>query len=78
MTDNAIEKRIDNLLAEVKAELYEATSKFGKFNSGHEGYAVIQEELDELWVDVKSNNLPHAKVEATQVAAMAVRFILDC
>ena len=51
--------------------------------SAHEGYAVILEELDELWDEVKKNPSKHPRLkeamrsEAIQVAAMAVRFIID-
>jgi hypothetical protein len=68
---------------EVRNELYRACAMFPAFNSGHEGYAVILEELDELWTEVKDNKRPDAKrvpamrKEATQVAAMAIRFMLD-
>jgi hypothetical protein len=65
------------VLASVGVELQRATAKFGPFNSAHEGYAVIAEELDELWGDVKANRLDAALREAVQVAAMAVRFIVD-
>ena len=40
--------------AEVIPELRKATEKFGKFNSMHEGYAIILEELDELWTCIKT------------------------
>jgi hypothetical protein len=53
-----------------------AIKKFRPFNSPHEGYAVISEELDELWDDVKAN-IEGGK-EAVQVGAMAVRFLVDC
>ena len=39
----------DQILAEVSAELERAERAFPPFNSPHEGYAVIAEELDELW-----------------------------
>lgn len=68
---------VDDLLRGVKSELLRAMSKFDSFNSAHEGYAVILEELDELWDEVKANDLNNALDEAVQVAAMAVRFILD-
>jgi molybdopterin biosynthesis enzyme len=61
----------------VLAEADRARRKFLPFNSSHEGYAVIAEELDELWDDVKANNVEHAIEEAVQVGAMAVRFIAD-
>ena len=52
-----------------------------KWNSAHEGYAVILEELDELWDEVKKSRLSRSQErlhdEARQVAAMAIRFMLD-
>lgn len=64
-------------ISDVAAEAKSARRKFAPFNSSHEGYAVLAEELDELWDDVKANNLEHAIEEAVQVGAMAVRFIAD-
>lgn len=71
------EQAYDEACAEVFAEAVEARRRFAAFNSSHEGYAVIAEELDELWDDVKANNVEHAIEEAVQVGAMAVRFIAD-
>ena len=67
----------DDLAEAIDDELAIAQSKFPAFKSDHEGYAVILEELDELWDAVKANNAKHARAEAVQVAAMAIRFILD-
>jgi hypothetical protein len=63
----------------VANELASAVSKFPSFNSPHEGYAVIAEELDELWDEVKANRgrTEAAQQEAIQVAAMALRYVLD-
>jgi len=69
--------RLDQILDEVRIEVRRATLKHGAMNSAHEGYAVLQEEVDELWDDVKHDNLPGALDEALQVAAMGVRFIYD-
>lgn len=69
--------RIDAALATVRAELIRATAKFGAFKSAHEGYAVLLEEVDELWDEVKANNKSLAREECVQVAAMAVRFLVD-
>jgi hypothetical protein len=69
--------RLKEILVTVEEEVRSAQSRFPKFNSGHEGYAVIAEELDELWADVKANDTRAARREAIQVAAMAVRFLLD-
>ena len=56
-----------------------ATSKFGEFASPHEGYAVIKEELDELWDEIKGKSIDDSmKKEAIQVGAMALRFLVDC
>jgi len=70
------------LLIEVTEEFRRATRKYGHFHSGHEGYGVIAEELDELWDDVKESKASigypeQTRREAIQVAAMAMRFALD-
>jgi hypothetical protein len=64
---------------EVSAELARAVRKFGPFHSGHEGYAVILEELCELWDEIKPQhqNPVAMRSEAAQVAAMALRFMID-
>lgn len=59
----------------------------GVFASAHEGYAVLLEEVDELWDAVKTNprNLEggaqewrtRMRSEAIQIAAMAMRFVDD-
>jgi hypothetical protein len=59
-------------------EYREATANHGKFNGPHEGYAVILEELDELWDNVKKNRPAQEHYdEAKQVAAMALRYMHD-
>lgn len=73
--------RIAAEVAEILTELGRARKKFPPFHSHHEGYAVILEELDELWQDVKASKpgSDHAAMrkEAIQVAAMALRFVHD-
>ena len=53
----------------------------GPMHSAHEGYAVILEELDELWEEVKGHrspeNLAAMRSEAVQVAAMAIAFVVE-
>ena len=64
---------------EIIHEYRRATKKFGSFASTHEGYAVILEELDELWDEIKKNSSKEVmRKEAVQVAAMGLRFMLDC
>ena len=66
-------------LAEIQNEYQKAVKKFPKFNSKHEGYAVLKEEVDELWDNVKGNVAENlTKEEAIQVGAMAMRFLTDC
>lgn len=69
-------EKIANLIYQ---EFLEATERYGPFHSTHEGYAVIKEELDELWAEIKKKNpdKEHLKREAIQVAAMAMRFLYD-
>lgn len=67
---------ITEILNDVDMELRRANAKFGPFNTAHEGYAVILEELDELWDDIKTNNsVLSQRKEAIQVAAMAIKYI---
>lgn len=49
------------------------------FASAHEGYAVLQEEVEELWEEVKKREPDKVRMraEAIQVAAMALRFVMD-
>ena len=67
-------------LQDVAIELNKAISRFAPFNSPHEGWAVIREELDELWDHVKANTGTgdDAYAEAIQIAAMALRYAVDC
>jgi hypothetical protein len=72
---------INRAMLLVRAELASATRKFPPFRSAHEGYAILLEEVDELWETIKDNKDEDAiwrqRDEAIQVAAMAVRFLLD-
>lgn len=62
-------------------ELRAAQEKFPPFNSAHEGYAVLDEERFELWLEVMAKqgarDLAKMRKEAIQVAAMAMRFVID-
>jgi hypothetical protein len=68
-------------LRDVIEELDKALRKHPKFNSAHEGWAVIREEVDELWDEVKvrpaKRRRDKMRKEAIQVAAMALRFALE-
>ena len=75
----------------VKAELLEALNSYPPMATPHEGAAIIREEWDELWDIVKVSkyarvgyqpelirkDLTLMRSEAIQIAAMAVRFVID-
>lgn len=77
---SGVDVPIELACGEVAQEVQVAFGKFPPFNSPHEGWAVIKEELDELWEHVKANDgrSSEARYEAIQVAAMAVRYVIDC
>lgn len=68
------------LVKELLTELNKAEAKFPPFNSAHEGWAVLYEEVDELWDAVRMQNgkerNKNLRAEAVQVGAMALRFLL--
>ena len=68
-----------SVVGEVLDELRKARQKFAPMHGPHEGYAVILEELEELWQEVKRKDRVTGlmRAEAVQVAAMALRFISD-
>lgn len=54
----------------------EIHQKHGKnFASAHEAYAVMKEELEEVWEAIRQDNISHAKVEAVQLAAVCLKFL---
>lgn len=68
-----------DVLQAVYDEINRAKAKHGpkNFNSSHEGYAVLLEEVDEMWEDVKKDRKAESVEEAIQVAAMAVRYAAE-
>lgn len=62
----------------VFAELRRSRALFpDRFHSVAEAVSVLEEELDELKDAVRANMVEHARGEAVQVAAMALRLIVD-
>lgn len=63
------------------AKEYQRAKAWPPFNSAHEGFAVLNEEFDELkahvWTNQKKRDIEAMRKEAIQVAAMALRFALD-
>lgn len=65
----------------VTNEYFKAISNYPPFTSAHEGLAVLWEEFEELKIEVfknhKTGDYKLIQKEAIQVAAMAIRFIID-
>ena len=74
--DVIVLRDLDTILVEYRR----AISQFPPFHSAHEGYAILLEEVDELWDEIKGNKKPGAyermRKEAIQVGAMALRFLV--
>ena len=74
-------KDIEKAISEVKKELDLAIDTYEPFNSYHEGFAVLLEEVNELWDEIKMKPALREKLrlrsEAKQVAAMALRFMVN-
>lgn len=70
-----------SIAMEALAELGKARQRFGPMASAHEGYAILLEEVDELWEEVRGNKRDITvykqalRAEAIQIAAMAIAFI---
>ena len=71
---------LDKVLTEIRDEVYGMVREHGDFKSLHEGYAVILEELEELWDEVKrpaeTRDLRRLRAEALDVASSAAKFAL--
>jgi hypothetical protein len=67
---------------EIQLEVLRAKKLFPtNFHNQHEAYAVILEEIDELWDEIKKNhknyNLLAQRTEAKQAAAMLTRLMVE-
>ena len=72
---------LEKCINDTKIMVGKALAAWPKFNSAHEGYAVLLEEVDELCDEVKKNQknreIELMYKEASQVAAMAIRFMYE-
>lgn len=70
---------VTDLGLEAARELERAVALHAPMHGPHEGYAVILEELDELWDEVrrKKHDPVAMRKECIQIAAMALRFVHD-
>jgi NTP pyrophosphatase (non-canonical NTP hydrolase) len=74
---NEISRNLVLISYQCAAEVNRAEEKHPPMNSLHEGYAVILEELDEVWDEIKKKtpDLHRIRNELIQTAAMCIRLI---
>lgn len=73
-------RRFSEATEDILAEIQRAKAKHpGDFKNFHEAYAVILEEVDELWDEIKKRHQRKEKIkeEAIQSAAMLIRLITE-
>ena len=75
-----MEAEFDKIINLIKNEYQTAIKCNGnKFNSLHEGYAVLLEEVEELWDEIKKKDrfrdYPNMIIESAQIASMAIKMI---
>jgi len=71
--------QVERVLQEVAAELKRATGKHPRMASLFEAAAIIREEHDELWAEIKRQkpDLVAVRREALQLGAMCARLVAD-
>lgn len=69
----------NDLILAIFDEMEMGQDKYGNFASSHECYAVLKEEVEEFWAEVKKRDQSPdlMTAELTQVAAIAIRYILQ-
>lgn len=75
-------EKLQYALTDISDEVLRAKEKYpNDFASHNEAYAVILEEIDELWDEIKKKqsnyDLAAQRKEATQAAAMLVRLMVE-
>ena len=61
-------------------EFEKAEDTYKPYNSAHEGFAFLMEEVDELWEEIKKKpqdyDMEAMTKEAAQIGAVALRFLI--
>ena len=82
ITRKILEERLSNILEEAKSEIVFIATTYNNFNSPHEGYAIILEELDELWSEIKKGSSERNPIEmeneCKRIIAAVTCFMLYC
>lgn len=73
---------LDIVLSEVYNKIDKVKNKYPEnYNSAHEGYAILKEEVEEFWVEVKKNETIRDKIkmreELFDIMTVAARCILE-
>ena len=70
---------ISQAVSKILTEHGHAIANFKPLHSPHEGHAVIREEFDELWDEVKRKQHDYVAMEkeAVQLGAMVIRFLTE-
>jgi transcriptional regulator NrdR family protein len=71
--------KYDEALKQIEIEYFRASDLYPDLHSNHEAYAVIKEEVDELWDEIKKSKETHGnneiRKELIQIGAMVVRYL---
>jgi len=64
------------VLGEIWDTVQDADAKFPEYHSLHEAYAILKEEMDELWDEIKMNGLPASiRAEVVDIGAVCIRLL---
>ena len=67
---------ISDIAESLSKEFFDSINKHDAvFNTAHEGYAVIKEELEEMWEGIKADDWENVEEEALQIGAMAMKLL---
>jgi NTP pyrophosphatase (non-canonical NTP hydrolase) len=82
LTTEAYNEKLERVTENIVLEVKRAKTLFpNHFVNQHEAYAIILEEVDELWDEIKKNqrnyDLEAQRKEATQAAAMLCRLLVE-
>lgn len=78
--ENMAKSLVNPIIEAIREEFFRAAAKHGLYNNSyHESYAVILEEVDELWDEIKKkkHDDDRIKEEAVQIAAMCIKLIVS-
>jgi hypothetical protein len=68
---------VDGVLDELCAKVCKVNSEHPLYNSTHEGYGYLMEEVEEMFDEIKANLTNRSINEAFDVAVVAVRYIIS-